>query len=162
MRLSSATQIQPGIDVVMTTAEDSRQDNGTELVDDLKWSNKASLYTYLCMMRIRPRSAPRCATKQKNVSDFVILSLSQAKKEPAASAHLPRALLVADPDERALAKAAAVDFMESRVPLLEANLANEAWGLDESRTKHLCQCDSTTRLLILSLPSICIQMCALL
>ena len=47
MRLSSATQIQPGIDVVMTTAEDSRQDYGTELVDDLKWSNNASLYTSL-------------------------------------------------------------------------------------------------------------------
>lgn len=45
-----------------------------------------------------------------------------------------RALLVADPHERALAKAAVVDFMESRVLLLEANLANEAWGLDEDQT----------------------------
>ena len=66
VRLSSATQIQPGIDVVMTTAEDSRQDYGTELVDDLKWRSNASLYTYLCMMRIMPRSAHRCPTKQKN------------------------------------------------------------------------------------------------
>lgn len=66
---------------------------------------------------------------KKTVSDFVILSLSQANKEPAM-----RALLVADPHERALAKAAVVDFMESRVLLLEANLANEAWGLDEDQT----------------------------
>ena len=76
---------------------------------------------------------------KKTVSDFVILSLSQANKEPAASAQVcqalaMRALLVADPHERALAKAAVVDFMESRVPLLEANLANEAWGLDDGQT----------------------------
>lgn len=53
--------------------------------------------------------------KTKNCSDFVILSLSQANKEPAASAQVcqalaMRALLVADPHERALAKAAMVDF----------------------------------------------------
>ena len=67
----------------------------------------------------RPEARLDAQQNKKTVSDFVILSLSQAKKEPAASARVcqalaMRALLVADSGERALAKAAVVDFMESR------------------------------------------------
>ena len=122
------------------------------LVDDLKWSN-ASLYTYLCMMRITPRSAPRCAKKQKNRQRLCHSEPISGQKSGLCWSRIPTSALWLKPPWWTSWRAGGCRFWKPTWPTKPGG-----W----TRTKHLCSVTTRRGLLILSLPSTCIQMCALL